>query len=44
MAESDIDRIVHVALANPYANPREVTAEGLGRLMRAAWSGQPPTS
>ncbi|MFF0156927.1 maleylacetate reductase [Streptomyces sp. NPDC005263] len=44
MAESDIDRIVQVALANPYANPREVTAEGLGRLLRAAWSGQPPTA
>ncbi|KUN88160.1 maleylacetate reductase [Streptomyces griseoruber] len=44
MAERDIDRIVQVALANPYANPREVTAEGLGRLLRAAWSGQPPAS
>ncbi|MEU1181833.1 maleylacetate reductase [Streptomyces sp. NPDC005820] len=44
MAESDIDRIVQVALANPYANPREVTADGLGRLLRAAWSGQPPVS
>ena len=38
MAESDIDRIVQVALANPYANPREVTADGLGHLLRAAWS------
>ncbi|MEV2213022.1 maleylacetate reductase [Streptomyces sp. NPDC050997] len=44
MAESDIDRIVQVALANPYANPREVTADGISRLLRAAWSGQPPTS
>jgi maleylacetate reductase len=44
MAESDIDRIVEVTLANPYANPREVTAEGLGRLLRAAWSGRPPAS
>lgn len=44
MAEDDIDRIVQVALANPYANPREVTADGLGRLLHAAWSGQPPTS
>ncbi|MDX3068958.1 iron-containing alcohol dehydrogenase, partial [Streptomyces sp. ND04-05B] len=44
MAESDIDRIVRVTLANPYANPREVTAEGLGRLLRAAWSGQPPAA
>jgi maleylacetate reductase len=44
MAESDIDRIVQVTLVNPYANPREVTADGLGRLLRAAWSGQPPTA
>ncbi|WP_019069306.1 maleylacetate reductase [Streptomyces hokutonensis] len=44
MAESAIDRIVQVTLANPYANPREVTADGLGRLLRAAWSGQPPTA
>ncbi|MEY9841768.1 alcohol dehydrogenase class IV [Streptacidiphilus sp. EB103A] len=36
MAESAIDRIVQVALANPYANPREVTADGLGHLLRAA--------
>ncbi|MFF0085909.1 maleylacetate reductase [Streptomyces canus] len=44
MAESDIDRIVQVALADLYANPRAVTADGLDRLLRAAWSGQPPTS
>ncbi|MET9909317.1 maleylacetate reductase [Streptomyces sp. NPDC006476] len=44
MAEGDIDRIVQVTLANPYANPREVTAEGLGRLLHAAWSGRPPAS
>jgi maleylacetate reductase len=44
MAEGDIDRIVQVTLANPYANPRGVTAEGLGRLLHAAWSGRPPTS
>lgn len=44
MPESAIDRIVQVTLANPYANPREVTAEGLGRLLRTAWAGQPPTA
>ncbi|MER6788999.1 maleylacetate reductase [Streptomyces sp. NPDC000658] len=43
MSEDDIDRIVETTLAAPYANPREVTAEGLGRLLHAAWSGQPPT-
>ncbi|MFF8022131.1 maleylacetate reductase [Streptomyces sp. NPDC007896] len=44
MADSDIDRIVQVTLANPYANPRAVTADGLSHLLRAAWSGQPPTA
>lgn len=44
MHESDIERIVQVTLAHPYANPREVTAEGLGRLLRAAWSGERPAS
>ncbi|MFF4275642.1 hypothetical protein [Streptomyces sp. NPDC001536] len=28
----------------PNANPREVTAGGLGQLLRAAWSGQLPTA
>ncbi|MGW1561131.1 maleylacetate reductase [Streptomyces sp. NPDC002144] len=44
MAEADIDRIVQAALSNPYTNPRAVTAEGLGRLLHAAWSGRPPAS
>ncbi|GGR76199.1 hypothetical protein GCM10010269_14200 [Streptomyces humidus] len=43
MAEDDIDRIVEVTPADPYANPREVTAEGLLPLLHAAWSGRPPT-
>lgn len=42
MTENDIDGIVKVALANPYANPRELTAEGLGELLYAAWCGEPP--
>lgn len=42
MAEGDIDPVVRLALAAPYANPREVTGEGLRRLLRAAWSGLPP--
>ncbi|MFZ3599347.1 maleylacetate reductase [Streptomyces sp. BH104] len=44
MAESDIERIVRVALAHPYANPREVTAEGLRGLLHDAWSGRPPAA
>ncbi|MER5753460.1 iron-containing alcohol dehydrogenase [Streptomyces sp. NPDC002088] len=44
MAEGDINRVVELALAHPYANPREVTAEGLTRLLRAAWAGEPPAA
>ncbi|NGO08055.1 maleylacetate reductase [Streptomyces sp. HC44] len=42
MKEEAIDQIVELALADPYANPREVTSEGLTRLLRRAWSGEPP--
>ncbi|HEY8983928.1 MAG TPA: maleylacetate reductase [Streptomyces sp.] len=42
MAQDDIDEVVRLALAAPYANPREVTPEGLTRLLRDAWSGEPP--
>ncbi|MFK0121075.1 maleylacetate reductase [Streptomyces sp. NPDC090994] len=44
MAEDDIDRIVDIALGNPYANPRDVTPDGLRQLLRAAWSGEPPAA
>jgi maleylacetate reductase len=44
MEESDIPRIVELAVANPYANPRPVTREGLESLLRAAWAGHPPAS
>jgi maleylacetate reductase len=42
MAEPDIERIAVMAVANPYANPRPVTREGVEALLRAAWSGEPP--
>ncbi|SEM56388.1 maleylacetate reductase [Streptacidiphilus jiangxiensis] len=42
MAETAIARIVDEVLANPYANPVEVTAEGLTALLHAAWAGEPP--
>jgi maleylacetate reductase len=42
MAEADIEHIVEQALASPYANPVPVTADGLTRLLRAAWAGEPP--
>jgi maleylacetate reductase len=44
MAESDIPRIAELAVARPYANPRPVTVDGVTALLRAAWSGEPPTS
>ena len=44
MQEADISRIVGLAVANPYANPRPVTEEGVTVLLEAAWSGRPPGS
>ena len=44
MAEADISRIVEQVLASPYANPVPVTADGLTRLLHAAWSGDPPAA
>ena len=43
MAEDDIGRITDLAVANPYANPRPVTRDGLELLLRAAWAGDQPT-
>ncbi|MEU9736024.1 maleylacetate reductase [Streptomyces sp. NPDC048002] len=42
--EGDIGAVVEQALANPYANPREVTADGLTALLHRALAGQPPTA
>lgn len=42
MAEDDIPRIADLAVANPYANPRPVTREGVEVLLRAAWAGEQP--
>ena len=42
MAEGDIARVADLAVANPYANPRPVTREGVEALVRAAWAGEPP--
>jgi maleylacetate reductase len=44
MAETDIPRIVELATANPYGNPRDITSVGIERLLRAAWAGEPPTT
>jgi len=42
MAEADIPRIAELAVADPYANPRPVTRDGLESLLRAAWAGEAP--
>jgi maleylacetate reductase len=44
MAEDDIPRIADLAVANPYANPRPVTRDGVEALLHAAWAGDPPAS
>lgn len=44
MAEADIPRIVEQAVADPYANPRPVTPDGVTALLHDAWSGRPPRS
>jgi maleylacetate reductase len=43
MQEADIPRIADLAVANPYANPRPVTRDGVEALLRAAWAGDAPT-
>ncbi len=42
MAQGDVDRIADQVLASPYANPREVTRDGVCALLRRAWAGEPP--
>ncbi|GAA4228338.1 maleylacetate reductase [Actinomadura meridiana] len=42
MAESDIEPIADQAVSAPYANPAPVTRDGVTRLLRAAWNGEPP--
>ena len=39
LKESDIDKIVEIATRNPYANPREVTPEGIRELVTGALHG-----
>jgi maleylacetate reductase len=41
MAEGDIERVVDLAVASPYANPRPVDAGDVEALVRAAWAGLP---
>jgi maleylacetate reductase len=42
MAEGDIGRVVDLAVASPYANPRPVDAGDVEAVLRAAWAGVAP--
>ncbi len=42
MAERDIRRVVDLAVASPYANPRPVDTGDVEALLRAAWAGLVP--
>src|SRR5947209_11522551 len=44
MKGEDIPRIAELAVANPYANPRPVTRDGVEALLRAAWAGEAPAA
>jgi alcohol dehydrogenase class IV len=39
---NDLGRIADLAVKNPYANPREVTRDGILALLEAAWAGDRP--
>ncbi|MFD0692409.1 maleylacetate reductase [Actinomadura fibrosa] len=44
MKETDITIVMAQVLAQPYANPRPVTRDGLTALLTRAWSGEPPAA
>lgn len=41
LTEGDLEKVVDLATRNPYANPREVTRDGIRTLLRAALNGSP---
>lgn len=41
LKEEDIDKAAHIALKNPYANPRVIEKEKIRELIRRAWAGEP---
>ncbi|TYB42403.1 maleylacetate reductase [Actinomadura chibensis] len=42
MSEGDIDPIGEQVVGASFANPAPVTRDGVTRLLRAAWAGEPP--
>jgi maleylacetate reductase len=43
MLHEDVEKVVDLALANPYWNPAHVEREPLAALLERAWAGMPPT-
>jgi len=43
LSAENLERAVALATRNPYANPRDVTQEGIRRLLTAALHGEPIT-
>ena len=44
LTQENVETAVDLATRNPYANPREITAEGIRRLLTAALNGGPVTA
>ncbi|MFD9124261.1 maleylacetate reductase and hydroxyquinol 1,2-dioxygenase domain-containing protein [Kitasatospora sp. NPDC059571] len=44
MSESDLASAAEAAVAAPYPNPRELTAQGIEGLLRDAWNGRRPAT
>ena len=42
VSKTDMARVADLAVKNPYANPREVTRDGILALLMAAWAGTRP--
>ncbi|QXJ20963.1 maleylacetate reductase [Actinomadura graeca] len=42
VAEGDLGPLARQVVDAPYANPAPVTLDGVTRLLRAAWNGEPP--
>lgn len=42
VSRDELGRIADLAVKNPYANPREVTQDGVLALLEAAWAGTRP--
>jgi len=42
MPEAGIDQAADLALANPYWNPRALDRDGIRKLLKRAWAGEPP--